>query len=224
MVAAEQSDDKDYCMSTMPGEFPPQTLEYREYVAERVLTAAAHECITAGIKHTTITDVARAADVPTEVIHQRWSTMGELLTAVVVRDLQARLDAMSATTGCSDGMDDHIADCFTTVVWFLDSHPLVGGAVRSDPDLIRPIAGVSVAPIVAAAVAAIVDHIAASALEHGARITDAEALTEVMTRLIQSLLLTRGESTPLITRNGVAGYARRCVVPVVYSLTTPTSG
>jgi hypothetical protein len=142
----------------------------------------------------------------------------------VVRDLHAHLEAIRGATPCSVCVDDDIIESFATVVWFLDSHPLVGGAVRSDPDIIRPASGVSVSPIIAVAVAVIIDRIAASAFEHGPRLIDREALTEVMTRLIQSLLLTRGKSAPFNNRNDVVGYARRCIVPLVSAMTTPGAG
>jgi AcrR family transcriptional regulator len=204
-------------MSGAPGEMPSHPGGLREHLTERILDAAGHEFVTAGIKLTGVADIARRAGVSEQVILQRWPNVGELVAAVVVRDLHARLGAITATAQRQTHLDDRIAEAFAAVTWFLDGHPLVGGAVRSDADVILATVEVSVAPIVTAGVAVVVDCVAGLVLDESTRYVDAAALREVLTRLTQSLLLVRGPSTPLTSRDGIVRYARQCVVPLVHA-------
>jgi AcrR family transcriptional regulator len=204
-------------MSSTPGEMPSHSGELCEQLTERILNAAADEYITAGIKHATLADVAQRAAVSEQAIRQRWSDAQELVAAVVIRDLHTRLGAITGALRRLECIDDRIAESFAAVVWFLDGHPLVGGAVRADADLILPSAERSVSPIVTAGVAAITQFLAVLVRDDTGRAVDTGALHEVMTRLTQSLLLTRGVSTPLSSRNDVLEYAHRCVVPLVHA-------
>jgi AcrR family transcriptional regulator len=202
-------------MSVTPGEMPSQAADLGVSLVDRILSAAAVELITAGIKHTTIAGVARAAAVPEDAIYQRWTSVEALVTAVVVRDLHRRLEELGSAVGYRGRLDDQLSEAFASVLWFLDSHPLVGGAVRSNVEVILPVAEVSVAQIVGVGATAISNRIATIVADDTGRAVDSEALTEVLTRLIQSLLLTRGQSRRLATRQHVVDYARQCVVPLV---------
>lgn len=215
IVLRSVGQDGNCCMSVTPGEMPSQAAHLGVSLVDRILSAAAVELITSGIKNTTIAGVARTAAVPEAAIYQRWTSVEALVTAVVVRDLHRRLEELGAAVGCRGRLDDQLADTFASVLWFLDSHPLVGGAVRSNVEVILPVAEVSVAQIVAVGATAISNRIATIVADDSGRAVDSEALTEVLTRLIQSLLLTRGQSRRLATRQHVVDYARQCVVPLV---------
>ncbi|HEX5142326.1 MAG TPA: TetR/AcrR family transcriptional regulator [Mycobacterium sp.] len=207
-------------MSATPSEFPPQIAGATEHAVEKLLDVAADEYTTAGVKQTSIAEIARQAGVPVEAVHRRWSNVEELLTAVVVRDLHSHIADVHRSVDCLSDTDDQIAEVFASVLWFLDGHPLVGGAIRSDADVILPRAAVSVAPIIGAAVAFVVDAIRTIVLGAGGRSIDTEVLTELLTRLVQSILLTRGRATVLTTRSDVTRYASQCVVPLVNTLGT----
>jgi AcrR family transcriptional regulator len=202
-------------MGVTPGEMPSQAADLGVSLADRILSAAAVELITVGIKHTTIGCVARAAAVPEDAVYQRWTSVEALVTAVVVRDLHRRLVEIGGAVAGRGRLDDQISETFASVLWFLDSHPLVGGAVRSNAEMILPMAEVSVSRIIAVGATAISNRIGTLVADDSGREVDSDALTEVLTRLIQSLLLTRGQSRRLATRQHVVDYARRCVLPLV---------
>jgi AcrR family transcriptional regulator len=206
-------------MSAGPGELPSQAAGLSALFSDKILSAAAEEFITAGIKQTSIADIARLAGLPEEVVNQRWSAVEELVTAIVVRDFDSRRGEFTRAVQSWDTLDDKIIEGFTSVVWFLDSHPLVGGAVRSDAEMILPMAEVSISPVVVLGVDIISDCISTVVFEGSGMSVDSDALTEVLTRLVQSLLLTRGPSTPLTSRNNLADYARQCVVPFIRAFT-----
>src|SRR6185436_1491750 len=107
-------------MSAGPGELPSQAAELSAQFSDKILSAAAEEFITAGIKQTTIADVARLAGLPEEVVTQRWGAVEELVTAIVVRDFDSRRGEFTRAVQSWDALDDKIIEGFTSVVWFLD--------------------------------------------------------------------------------------------------------
>jgi AcrR family transcriptional regulator len=205
-------------MSLVPGDRPAQPDTEPDASAERVLTAAADLCTMAGLAGATVDGIARCAGVGEDVIHLRWDSLTDIVTAAVVRDLQPHVDDMAGRMRTIDVLDERIVEAFTSVFWFLDGHPMVGGALRADPAALAATAVPSVAPLIAIAAGVVVDSIRESLHRNGIGDLDGEVLTELVARLIQSLLLAPVGSPPLASRSESAGYARRCIVPMVFAL------
>jgi AcrR family transcriptional regulator len=211
-------------MSTVPGDFPVQGAITPACISERILSAAADLCTLVGMKNVAMSDIARRAELDIDAVYEQWPTLTDLTTAVVIRDLQDRIGEMTTAIGVHHRLDDKIAEGFVSMYWFLDSHPMVGGALRSDADVILPGEGMSVSAVITVASSLLVDSIR-EVLRDGVGISfDTEPLEEVTTRLIQSLLLAPGVSQPLGTRADVARYAQRCFVPLVHAMCYPDIG
>jgi AcrR family transcriptional regulator len=211
-------------MSTVPGDFPVRGAITPACVSERILTAAADLCTLVGMKHVEMSDIARHAEIDLDVVYEQWPTLIDLTTAVVIRDLQDRIGEMTAAIRSHHDLDDKIIEGFVSMYWFLDSHPMVGGALRSDADIILPGDGMSVSAVITVASSLLVDSVR-QVLRDDAGITfDTEPLKEVTTRLIQSLLLAPGVGQPLGTRADVTRYAQRCFVPLVHAMCWPDLG
>jgi AcrR family transcriptional regulator len=211
-------------MSTVPGDFPVRGKTAPACISERILTAAADLCTLAGMKHVAMSDVARHAEVDIDIVYEQWPTLTDLATAVVIRDLQGRIGEMTTSMRARTGLDDKIVDGFVSMYWFLDSHPMVGGALRSDADIILPGEGMSVSTVIAVASSLLIDSVRQVLRDSADTAVDSEPLEEVTTRLLQSLLLAPGGSQPLGTRAEVARYAQRCFVPLVHAMCHPDIG
>jgi len=207
-------------MTAMPGEFPAREATAPSCVAERILTAAADLCTLVGVKHITIADIARRAEVDVDSVYEQWRSVGELVIAVVIRDLQQRIDVMAKLIRAQATLDDKIVEAFASMHWFLDSHPMVGGALRSDADIILATEQ-SVSAVITIAARLLVESVGGAVRDDSGTALDIEPLEEVTTRLIQSLLLAPTLSQPMSTRADVARYARRCFVPLVHAMRRP---
>jgi TetR/AcrR family transcriptional repressor of uid operon len=210
-------------MTAMPGEFPAREATAPSCVAERILTAAADLCTLVGVKHITIADIARRAEVDVDSVYEQWRSVGELVIAVVIRDLQQRIDVMAKLIRAQATLDDKIVEAFASMHWFLDSHPMVGGALRSDADIILATEQ-SVSAVITIAARLLVESVGGAVRDDSGTALDIEPLEEVTTRLIQSLLLAPTLSQPMSTRADVARYARRCFVPLVHAMRRPDLG
>jgi AcrR family transcriptional regulator len=193
-------------------------------VSERVLAAASDLCTLVGVKHTTIADIARYAGIDETLVRDQWETVTDIVSAVVIRDFHAGIEDTESRVRSCEQIGDLIAEAFAAAYWFLDSHPIVGGAVRSDADTILPTAAVSIAVVITAVTRWLVDIVGNAAYRRTGLVADAEPLEEVTTRLIQSMLLAPNVSTPTDTFGAITDYARRRYVPLVYAMCLPSPG
>ncbi|WP_234834775.1 TetR/AcrR family transcriptional regulator [Mycolicibacterium stellerae] len=208
----------------MPSEFGTPGAVAPTCASERILAAASDLCTLVGVKHATISDIARHADVSEDAIYGQWGAVTDILSAVVIRDFRAGIDDTESRVHAHEQLEDMIAEAFASTFWFLDSHPIVGGAVRSDADTILPEAQVSIAAVITAVTRWLVDIIGMTAHRSAGLVIDAELLEEITTRLIQSMLLAPNLSGPSNTFVAIADYARRRFVPLVYAMCRPGSG
>jgi TetR/AcrR family transcriptional regulator, repressor for uid operon len=211
-------------MTATPGEFGVPGALTPNCVAERILAAASDLCTLVGVKQTTITDIARYADIDDALVRSQWDTVTDIVTAVVIRDFQAGLDDTESRIRAHDQLRDLVAEAFAAAYWFLDSHPIVGGVVRSDADTLLPTAAVSITAVVTAVARWLVGIVAAAAHRRAGLSVDAERLEEVTTRLIQSMLLAPNVSAPTDTFGAIIKYAGLRYVPLVYAMCLPGTG
>ncbi|MET0475890.1 MAG: hypothetical protein ABW001_14755 [Mycobacterium sp.] len=211
-------------MTATPSEFGLPGAVAPSCVSERILAAASDLCTLAGVKHTTIADIARYADVDESSVRAQWLSVTEIIGAVVIRDFYAGIEAIESAIHSRDRLGDTIAEAFAAAFWFLDSHPIVGGAVRSDADTILPMAAVSINAVIAAVSRWLVDTVGKAASRQAGLVADVESLEEVTTRLIQSMLLAPNISAPTDTLRAVADYARRRYVPLAFAMCRPGEG
>jgi TetR/AcrR family transcriptional regulator, repressor for uid operon len=193
-------------------------------VSERILSAASDLSTLVGVKHTTIEDIARHAEVPEAIVKGRWGTVTDILCAVVIRDFRSSVDHAEPRIRAQEQLEDMVSEAFASAYWFLDSHPIVGGAVRSDADTILPTAEVSIAAVITAVTRWLVDVVGMAAHHCAGLVVDADLLEEVTMRLIQSMLLAPNLSASSDTLSATTAYARRRFAPLVLAMCRPGSG
>jgi AcrR family transcriptional regulator len=208
----------------MPSEFPAPDAIAPTCAAERILAATSDLCTLAGVKHTTMSDIARRAEVAEDVVCRQWASVTDIVSAVVIRDFHAGIEETEARIRSANRLEDLIAEAFASVYWFLDSHPIVGGAVRSDADTMLPTAPVSITTAIASLARWLVGAVGAAVQRALDQVVDADVLEEVTTRLLQSMLLIPSMSLPTKTFGDAALYARRRFVPLVYAMCQPDPG
>lgn len=184
-------------------------------VAGRILDAALQTMITVGLKRTTVEAIAARAGVSHMSVYRRWSTKNHVLLAVLLREVEVLFADIDADIAGIRDMTGKAITGFSTLYWFLHTHPLVGAAIRSDPETMLPLVTTSVGPAIDRAAGYISDSIRRDAGRTGVSVTDPDALGEVFARLIHSLLISPTATTAVNTRTKVAAYARLYVVPLL---------
>jgi len=184
-------------------------------LGDQILAAAALVFAESGVRGATLDAVAERAHVSAHTVRRRWTGKQALALAVIDRDLRIELGDVDRRIAGQSTVEGRVAEGASSVFWFLRTHPLVGGALATDLDLLWPPRVATRCPVIAVATSHVVDTLVAVESRGGDTIADPDTLREVMTRLIHSLLLAPSSAAPLTSRASTAAYMRRCLVPLV---------
>jgi AcrR family transcriptional regulator len=184
-------------------------------LGDQILAAAALVFAEAGVRGATLDAVAERAHVSPQTVRRRWTGKQELALAIIDRDLRIELAEVDQRMAGLATIEEGIVEGATSVYWFLHTHPLVGGALVADLDLLWPRRIATGCPVIAVAAARVVDAMLGAEPRGRDAISDPDTLTEVLARLIHSLLLSPSTTAPVTSRESTAAYMRRCVVPLV---------
>ena len=168
-----------------------------------------------GLKRTTVEAIAAGAGVSHMSVYRRWSTKNHVLLAVMMREVEVLFDRIDADLARIHDMRGRAVAGFSTLYWFMHTHPLIGGAIRSDPETMLPLLTTSIGPVISRAAGYITDSIRRDARHTGVSVTDPKALGEVLARLIHSLLLSPTATTAVTNHTQITAYARQHVVPLL---------
>lgn len=114
------------------------SLRHRAGRDAHLLDAARHCILDVGWKRTTLTDVARRADVSRMTIYRRWPDMQTLLADLMTREWSAVMaDATSKDETASNPLDE-VATGVVRAVAALRDNPLFRRILEVDPELLLP--------------------------------------------------------------------------------------
>jgi AcrR family transcriptional regulator len=108
-------------------------------VEDDVLLDAAEACVLAvGVRRTTMTDVARAADVSRMTLYRRFPDVTSLMQALMTREFSVIVDDVEADDGASGSARERLVAGAVQGVERLTRHPLFRRILDVDPELLLP--------------------------------------------------------------------------------------
>ncbi len=108
-------------------------------VDDDALLDAAHACVLAvGVRRTTMTDVARRADVSRMTLYRRFPDVTSLIQALMTREFSAIVAQLDAEVAALPNARAQIVAAATRGVEQLVAHPLYQRIVDVDPELLLP--------------------------------------------------------------------------------------
>ena len=179
--------------------------------SERIIEAARDELFRFGVRRTTVEGIAKRAGVSHMTVYRRWPTKNDLLLAVVIREIEELFAVVDQDLGVLEGTEDKLVAGFVGIYWFARTHPLIGGALETDPESVLPILTTGAGPTLELGTDYLAGHIERA--EPGVDIAAARSLAEVFVRLTQSLLLSPRPSG-FATRAEAEDYARQHMLPL----------
>ncbi len=180
---------------------------------QRMLDAARTEFEQYGIRRTNMDDIARRAGVSRSTLYRRFPTKDALFEHLVLaetRSLFGHLDSVAA------GKDPQTAviECFTRGFQILSTIPLVRRIVDSEPELLFGLNNsTNGLPIRRAS-----DMVAGSLRRSGVTMSeeDLQAVSEILIRLTQSLLLNPDGQLDTSDPAAVRRYAERYLARLIW--------
>ncbi|GAA3226938.1 TetR/AcrR family transcriptional regulator [Actinocorallia longicatena] len=106
-------------------------------VDEDVVLDAARACVLAvGVRRTTLTDIARRANVSRMTLYRRWPDVQTIVGDLMTREWLALAEAVIA--GATGDARTRLVDTLTKGTRLLREHPLLRKIIEVDPELLLP--------------------------------------------------------------------------------------
>lgn len=105
---------------------------------ERVLDAAKTSLLTVGLRRTTLTDVARRADVSRMTLYRRWPDLRSLVRDVMTREWLLVVERTMPPRAAGESGRAYLVDHVVDTTCAFRSNPLFRRIVEVDPQLLLP--------------------------------------------------------------------------------------
>lgn len=185
-------------------------------IATRILDAALEQFSDFGFSRSTVEDVARRAGVARVTLYRRFAGKDALIEAVLMRECRRCLVALDEAVSTLPSIDQRIVEGFRFALEFAREHPLVGGLLRVEPQVVLPYLTVHAGPATAAVRGYLAMHLrrARDAGELTA-LDDVEPIAELMVRVVVSFVVSPYSCIPLQSDADARAFAQRYLVPLV---------
>ncbi|MEU5660433.1 TetR family transcriptional regulator [Streptomyces sp. NPDC047737] len=207
-MAARNSDDS--LMARALVEEPPT-----DALSEQILDAAREQFMTFGLRRSTVDDVAKRAKVSRVTVYRRIGNKDSLVSACLLREYRRFVADVDEAVAALPTMEDRLVAGFVTVLKHIREHPLVGGLLRLEPEIMLPFLTLESGPAFLA-----MRGYLAGRLRHAQRLegrpeTDPTPVAELMVRITVSFLLNPLSCFELDDDEQVRAFARRYLVPLL---------
>lgn len=189
----------------------------------RILDAAAALFSRAGLRATTVEDVARESGVARITVYRRFARKDLLVEAVLLRECRRVLAELDEAIGALPTVQERMVEGFVATLGLVRAHPLVGRLLAAEPETLLPYLTLRAGPAVAVASAYLAQRIAAGAPPAAAppEAGHVEQTAELLVRLTLSFVLTPDSTVALDDDDALRAFARRHVLPLVPGAAPP---
>lgn len=207
-MAARSTDETPLARAL--GETPPS-----DALTEQILDAAREQFMTFGLRRSTVDDVARRAGVSRVTVYRRIGSKDSLVSACLLREYRRFVVEVDEAVASLPTTEDRIVEGFVAVLGHIRAHPLVGGLLRLEPEIMLPFLTVGSGP----AFLAMRDYVAGRLREarraEGRPETDPTPVAELMVRITVSFLLNPVSCFELDDDEQLRAFARGYLVPLI---------
>lgn len=160
--------------------------------AAEILDAAQTLFLEFGLRRTTMEDVARRSGVTRVTLYRHFADKQALFQAVVLSEVERSARRVEREVALVPGREERLIEYFVLAVDGARKHPLIRRLMDTEPEWLLPYLTVKAEGILSLGRNYAADYLRAEqARGHFAHV-DAELLAEVLVRLLQSCLLTKG--------------------------------
>jgi AcrR family transcriptional regulator len=114
--------------------FDPSVETDDDATAQRILDAALALAAASGLRHLTMDEVARRAQVGRMTVYRRFGSREALIDALSVREARRCLAAVAGAQDPADPLDERLADVFVATLKVIREHPLLERLARVEPE------------------------------------------------------------------------------------------
>lgn len=207
-MAARNSDDSLMARALVEG--PPT-----DALSEQILDAAREQFMTFGLRRSTVDDVAKRAKVSRVTVYRRIGNKDSLVSACLLREYRRFVADVDEAVAALPTMEDRLVAGFVAVLKHIREHPLVGGLLRLEPEIMLPFLTLESGPAFLAMRGYLADRLRHAQRLEGRPETDPTPVAELMVRITVSFLLNPLSCFELDDDEQVRAFARRYLVPLL---------
>ncbi|MFD7708533.1 TetR family transcriptional regulator [Streptomyces sp. NPDC059785] len=189
--------------------------ETEEKLARRILDAALEQFTTFGLRRSSVDDVAKRAGVSRVTVYRRFQTKDGLVEACLLREGSRFFQKLDSAVASLPTMEDRVVEGFVVVLRYTRAHPLFGGLLRLEPEVVLPYLTVQGGPALAAATDYLAAHLSRAQQTEGRPGSDCRPVAELMVRVAVSFLLNPASSIELDDEAQARAFARRYLAPLL---------
>jgi TetR/AcrR family transcriptional regulator, repressor for uid operon len=184
-------------------------------LSQRILDAALELAAASGVRHLTMDDVARRAQVGRMTVYRRFGDKETLIESLAVRESRRCLEELDAAIGPDAPIEDQVAAGFVTSLRLAREHPLLNRLARFEPETMLGALRDDRGAVFAAARAFVAARLRASQQAGVLGAIDVEEAAELLIRLALSFVLLQDSVLPLDDEERAAELARRLIAPIL---------
>ncbi|WP_037577903.1 TetR/AcrR family transcriptional regulator [Phaeacidiphilus oryzae] len=179
--------------------------------ADRILDAALEQFVRFGLRRSTVDDVAKRAGVSRVTVYRRFGNKDGLVSACLMRESRRFLDELDAAVGGLPRMEDRVVEGFVVSLRAMQSHPLMGGLLRLEPEVVLPFLTTEGGAVLVAMREYLVRHFR----ETSDVTADPGPVAELMVRVVVSFLLNPESCIEVTDDDQARTFARRYLAPLL---------
>ncbi|WP_329235812.1 MULTISPECIES: TetR/AcrR family transcriptional regulator [unclassified Streptomyces] len=184
-------------------------------LSEQILDAAREQFMTFGLRRSTVDDVAKRAKVSRVTVYRRIGNKDSLVSACLLREYRRFVVDVDEAVAALPTMEDRLVAGFVAVLKHIREHPLVGGLLRLEPEIMLPFLTLESGPAFLAMREYLSDRLRHAQRAEGRPETDPTPVAELMVRITVSFLLNPVSCFELDDDAQVGDFARRYLVPLL---------
>ncbi|MEV7303655.1 TetR/AcrR family transcriptional regulator [Streptomyces clavifer] len=184
-------------------------------LSEQILDAAREQFMTFGLRRSTVDDVAKRAKVSRVTVYRRIGNKDSLVSACLLREYRRFVMDVDDAVAALPTMEDRLVEGFVAVLQHIREHPLVGGLLKLEPEIMLPFLTLESGPALLAMREYLADRLRHAQRAEGRPETDPTPVAELMVRITVSFLLNPVSCFELDDDEQVRAFARRYLVPLI---------
>ncbi|MFH9470237.1 TetR/AcrR family transcriptional regulator [Streptomyces clavifer] len=184
-------------------------------LSEQILDAAREQFMTFGLRRSTVDDVAKRAKVSRVTVYRRIGNKDSLVSACLLREYRRFVMDVDEAVAALPTMEDRLVEGFVAVLQHIREHPLVGGLLKLEPEIMLPFLTLESGPALLAMREYLADRLRHAQRAEGRPETDPTPVAELMVRITVSFLLNPVSCFELDDDEQVRAFARRYLVPLI---------
>lgn len=189
--------------------------ETEDRTARRILDAALEQFTLLGLRRSSVDDVAKRAGVSRVTVFRRFQSKDKLVEATLLRELSRFFQLLDSTVEALPTMEERVVEGFVVALRHTRAHPLFGGLLRLEPEVVLPYMTVQGGSSLSATVAYLTGHLRRAQQTEGRPDEDPQPVAELMVRVAVSFLLNPGSCIEMDDEDQARAFARRYLAPLL---------